>query len=111
MFRSKSNLNLNSWLWALSPHHGLITEEDIGFIEAVRVRLGAGGPPDVALCGCCGKAQLDKAGRHASRCALGDATAGHNALLDSLIEFASAAASFHPGVLLCLTANGEIERS
>ena len=35
--------------------------------------------------------QLDSAGRHASCCALGEATVGHNALRDSLFEFASAA--------------------
>ena len=66
-------------------------EEDAEFAEAVRVRLGAGGPPDVGVCGCCGQAQLDSSGAHASCCALGEATAGHAAVRDSIFECASAA--------------------
>ena len=78
----------HSWLWAISPNQGPVIEEETEFVEAVRVRLGAGGPPDVGLCGCCGKAQLDLSGGHASCCSLGEATAGHNALRDSLFGFA-----------------------
>ena len=69
----------HSWLWAISPHHGPIVEEEREFVETIRVRLGAGGPPDVGVRGCCNKAQLDTAGRHASWCSLGEATAAHNA--------------------------------
>ena len=81
----------HNWLWALSPHHGPIIEEEREFVEAVRVHLGAGGPPDEALCGCCGKVQLDASGGHASCCSLGEATNGHNAFRDSLFAFASEA--------------------
>eukprot|EP00973_Karenia_brevis_P088387 12256310-Karenia_brevis.AAC.1 len=81
----------SGWLWALSPHHGPVIEEDLEFVEAVRVRIGAGGPPDVAVCGCCGKHQLDTSGRHASCCALAEATRGHNAVRDVLFAYASEA--------------------
>ena len=81
----------HGWMWSLAPQHGIIIEDEREFTEAVRVRLGAGGPPDCALCGCCGRAQLDSAGSHASWCSLGEATAGHNAIRDALFEFAAAA--------------------
>ncbi len=49
--------NSHGWLWALSPHQGPMIEDDREFMEeTVRVRLGAGGPPDVGMCGCCGRA-------------------------------------------------------
>ena len=57
-------------------------------MEAVRVRLGAGGPPDVAVCGYCGGHQLDAAGAHASCCAAWEATKGHNAIRDTLFAYA-----------------------
>ena len=44
--------------------HGPSTKEKTEYVEAVRVRLGACGPPDVAVCGLCGRAQLDYRGRH-----------------------------------------------
>ena len=81
----------HGWLWSLAPQHGPIIENEREFTEAVRVRLGCGGPPDCAICGCCGRAQLDAAGSHASWCSLGEATAGHNAVRDVLFEFASSA--------------------
>ena len=83
--------NAHSWLWALSSAQGPTIDDDCEFIEAVRVRLGAGGPPDVAVCGLCGRAQLDTAGGHASCCSLGEATAGHNAIRDCLFRYASEA--------------------
>ena len=83
--------NAHGWLWALAPQQSAIIEEDAEFVEAVRVRLGDGGPPDVGLCGYCGKSQLDTSGAHASCCAIGEATVGHNAVRDVLFEFASTA--------------------
>lgn len=81
----------HSWLWALCKAHGPIIDDDTEYVEAVRVRLGAGGPADISVCGLCGRAQLDAAGGHATCCSLGEATAGHNAIRDCIFKFASAA--------------------
>ncbi len=81
----------HGWLWALSPHQGPVIEDDQEFVEAVRVRLGAGGPPDGGLCGHCGRSQLDRPGGHASCCAIGEANKGHDAIRDVVFEFASVA--------------------
>ena len=50
------------------------------FVEAVRIRLGAAGPPDPTPCAICGKALLDSGGAHASCCAGAEATRGHYAV-------------------------------
>lgn len=81
----------HSLLWALSPHQGPVIEEDAEFAEAVRVRLGSGGPPDVGVCGYCERHQLDSAGGHASCCAVGEATLGHNAVRDVVFAYAAEA--------------------
>ena len=75
-------------MWALSPHQGPIIEDEREFLEAVRVRLGAGGPSDIAMCGYCSKQQLDIPGSHASCCAVGEATKGHNAIRDTIFGYA-----------------------
>ena len=79
----------HSWIWATCKVHGPVIEEDTEYIEAIRVRLGAGGPSDVAVRGLCGRAQLDTAGGHATCCALGESTAGHNAVRDCIFRFAA----------------------
>ena len=81
----------HSWLWALSSAQGPIVEDDSEYVEAVRIMIGAGGPTDVAVCGLCGRAQLDTAGAHATCCSLGEATAGHNAIRDCLFRYGSEA--------------------
>ena len=65
--------------------------ENDEFAEAVRVRLGAGGPTDVGVCGACGQAVLDAGGSHASCCAVGEATRGHNAVRVLLFDFSLSA--------------------
>ena len=77
----------HSWLWALCAAQGPAIDDDAEFIEAVRVRLGTGGPGDVAVCGLCGQAQLDTAGGHASCCSLGEATVGHDAIRDCVYRY------------------------
>ena len=54
----------------------------------MRLRLGAGGPPDTAACGLCGHGVLDASGDHAARCATGEATRAHNKIRDILYEHA-----------------------
>ena len=80
----------HAWLWCLSHAHGRVLDND-EFAEAVRVRLGAGGPTDAGVCGACGQAVLDSGGSHASCCAVGEATRGHNAVRDLLYDFSLAA--------------------
>ena len=79
----------HSWMWATCKAHGPVIDDDLEYVEAVRVRLGAGGPGDVAVCGLCGKAQLDLAGGHATCCAIGESTTGHNAVRDCIYGYAS----------------------
>jgi hypothetical protein len=80
----------HEWLWCLSPAHGPCIEDETEFVEAVRVRLGAGGPIDGGICGACGVARLDASGAHASTCSLCEATRGHNAVRNLLFDVSSA---------------------
>ena len=78
----------HAWIWdsgALGAGDTFDREE---FVEAVRVRLGTGGPAEPTLCGHCGAAVLDSAGAHASTCCLGEATIGHNLVKETLHRYA-----------------------
>ena len=79
----------HDWLWALCPQHGptLQTEE---FVEAVRLRLGAGGPTEPVPCRLCKDGVLDSGGSHALQCSLAEATRGHNAVKNELLRVAKA---------------------
>jgi hypothetical protein len=79
------------WLWGTAAAHGGILDDHEEFIEAVRVRLGTGGPGEATLCQCCGEHVLDPSGRHASTCALGEATRGHNGIKNVLFAYAQIA--------------------
>lgn len=79
------------WLWALNPQHGPVLQDD-EFVEAVRLRLGAGGPSDAVPCALCG-VTLDAAGAHASCCAIAEATRGHNHVKHELHSLARKADS------------------
>ena len=81
----------HDWLWALCPQHGPTLQPE-EFVEAVRLRLGAGGPEEPVPCRLCG-ASLDSAGNHALCCSLAEATRGHNAVRDELHRAAKAADS------------------
>ena len=75
----------HTWLWALTPAQGRALE-DCGFVEAVRLRLGVGGP-DTATCGLYGNAVLEPSGAHPARCATSEATRGHNRVRNIVYEF------------------------
>jgi len=80
--------NNHCWLWALCKQQQENAIEDREeFIEAVRMRLGAGGPADGSVCGLCGKF-LDRAGAHATCCPIGESTKGHHALRDVVFSYA-----------------------
>ena len=68
----------HTWLWRLNPRHG----------STVRFRLGCAGPAEPITCAACNSGILDTGAAHASCCALGEATRGHNAV-SSLIHAAA----------------------
>jgi hypothetical protein len=79
----------HDWLWSLSANHGpTLTSQE--FVDAVRMRLGAGGCDEPVPCRLCNKV-LDPAGSHALCCSLAEATRGHNAVRDLLHKTARGA--------------------
>ena len=62
----------------IADTHGRAINDQGEFQEAVRVRLGCGGPRDHVECSACGQVILDGTGRHASANCIGEATRGHN---------------------------------
>ena len=77
----------HTWLWRLNPRHGLTLEAD-EYIDSVRFRLGCAGPVEPVTCAACNSGILDTGAAHASCCALGEATRGHNAV-SSLLHAAA----------------------
>ena len=77
----------HSWLWMLATPSG---DEVRGqeFCVAVRLRIGADVVEPGTPCKCCG-APMDARGLHASRCAPGDSTRGHNRVANTLHCLAS----------------------
>ena len=80
--------NSHLWLWNISEiPGGAITDQD-EFAEAVRVRLGCGGPRDPTVCAACGVTLMDGTGRHSSTCCIGEATRGRNRCVEVLFQYA-----------------------
>ena len=77
----------HTWLWRLNPRHGSTLEAD-EYVDSVRFRLGCAGPAEPTTCAACSSGILDTGAAHASCCALGVATRGHNAV-SSLIHAAA----------------------
>ena len=77
----------HTWLWRLSPRHGSTLDAD-EYVDSVRFRLGCAGPAEPITCAACNSGILDTGAAHASCCALGEATRGHNAV-SSLIHAAA----------------------
>ena len=77
----------HTWLWRLNPRHGATLEAD-EYIDSVRFRLGCAGPVEPITCAACNSGILDTGAAHASCCALGEATRGHNAV-SSLLHAAA----------------------
>jgi hypothetical protein len=78
----------HSWIWGMCSHHGAIVEDYDEYIEALRVRLGSADLPEGGICSACGERLLDRSGAHATCCAQGESTRGHNALRDVVFKFA-----------------------
>ena len=77
----------HTWLWRLNPRHGSTLDAD-EYVDSVRFRLGCAGPAEPITCAACNSGILDTGAAHASCCALGEATRGHNAV-SSLIHAAA----------------------
>ena len=71
----------------LNPRHGSTLEAD-EYVDSVRFRLGCAGPVEPITCAACNSGILDTGAAHASCCALGEATRGHNAV-SSLLHAAA----------------------
>ena len=71
----------HEWLWQTAPGLGACFTP-VEYVTAVRLRLGAAGPDEPAICGRCGGALLDASAAHALCCANG--VVGHNAVRDEL---------------------------
>ena len=76
----------HGWLWQHSPETGPVLAP-VEYVTAVRLRLGAAGPDEPAVCGYCGKQLLDASAAHALCCA--NSVVGHNAVRDELHAAAS----------------------
>ena len=77
----------HTWLWRPNPRHGS-TLEAVEYVDSVRFRLGCASPAEPITCAACNSGILDTGAAHASCCALGEATRGHNAV-SSLIHAAA----------------------
>ena len=92
----------HEWLWALNPAHGdVIPRAD--YVTCVRLRLGATIIDDPMLCSYCNDALLGSSCVHASCCALGKSTKGHNDIRDglmSLVHLADPSADIEVGDLI-----------
>ena len=77
----------HTWLWRLNPRHGSTLDAD-EYVDSVLFRLGCAGPAEPITCAACNSGILDTGAAHASCCALGEATRGHNAA-SSLIHAAA----------------------
>ena len=68
-----------TWMWRLNPHHGAVMEPE-EYVDSVRLRLGCAGPCEPVPCAACQTGSLDTGAAHATCCAVGEATRGHNAV-------------------------------
>ena len=79
----------HEWMWSISKHKGR-TMSSRDYAAAMRIRLGAGGPDQEAICANCGIAVLGPSGSHGLLCARGPCNRGHNEIRDEVFAFASA---------------------
>lgn len=75
----------HDWLWALNPCHGPVVPP-AEFAVAVRLRIGASCIDDEMICPRCSSSILDRVGAHALCCAIPEATRGHYAVRDDILQ-------------------------
>ena len=68
----------NTWLWRLNPHQRPTLEPE-EYVGSIQLRLGCAGPTEPVACAACQSGLTDSGAAHATCCALGEATRGHNA--------------------------------
>jgi hypothetical protein len=76
----------SEWLWALSPVQPHCLESD-AYVAAARMRVGAGFALEPVQCRVCG-GLLGPQGTHATCCAPGGGTRGHNDVRDAVLDLA-----------------------
>ena len=76
-----------NWMWSVSQVHKGSLPNQTEFGEAIRVRLGCGGPRDCTVCEVCQAAVVDGRGEHASKCCIGEATRGHNRCAEEIFHY------------------------
>jgi len=76
----------SEWLWALDPAQPESVEAD-AYVAAVRLRLGAGFAAEPLQCRVC-RGTLDPGAVHATCCAPGESTRGHNGVRDCVFDLA-----------------------
>ena len=69
----------HTWMWRLNPPHGAVMEPE-ECVDSVRLRLGCAGPCEPVPCAACQNGSFDTGAAHATCCAVGEATRGHNAV-------------------------------
>ena len=90
---ARASLSLSTPMWITrgcggsTPRHGSTLDAD-EYGDSVRFRMGCAGPAEPITCAACKFGILDTGAAHASCCALGEATRGHNAV-SSLIHAAA----------------------
>jgi hypothetical protein len=75
----------HTWLWRLNKHQGS-TLEETDYVDAIRLRLGSGGPTEAITCAHCGNKPLGPSGSHAMCCSTGEATRGHNKVVEVILN-------------------------
>ena len=76
----------SEWMWALDPIQPDHVEAD-AYVAAVRLRLGASFSSSPLRCRVC-NGRLDEHGVHATCCAPGESTRGHNEVRDAVFDLA-----------------------
>ena len=77
----------NNWMWSVSQVHKGSIPNQTEYGEAIRVRLGCGGPRGCTVCEVCQEAVVDCRGEHASKCCIGEATRGHNRCAEEIFHY------------------------
>ena len=83
-FRQAPPVISSAWMWRLSLAQGEIVPPN-EFAQGVRIRLGGECIDGSTACSRCGK-QFDPQGYHPLRCALSEATRGHNRVRDEALH-------------------------
>ena len=89
----------HTWMWRLNPHHGAVKDSD-EYVDSMRAAPGIANPCLVQPA-----RPLDTGAAHATCCAVGEATRGHNvvtALVHAAAQSCDCTAEIEvPGIIHC----------